>query len=129
MRERNHKMTLRLNDKEAELLNKKSQMVGVSKEQYLRMLLLGVKPKEKPTADFYNMTRELNAIGNSINQIAKVANAKGFIQVQAYEENVKKLNEVLLELSRYQILPERGDEAWLLQELSLIHISEPTRPY
>ena len=32
MRERNHKMTLRLNDKEAELLNKKSQMVGVSKE-------------------------------------------------------------------------------------------------
>ena len=44
MRERNHKMTLRLNDKEAELLNKKSQMVGVSKEQYLRMLLLGVAP-------------------------------------------------------------------------------------
>lgn len=119
MRERNHRMTLRLNDKEAELLNKKSQMVGVSKEQYLRMLLLGVKPKEKPTADFYNMTRELNAIGNSINQIAKVANAKGFIQVQAYEENVKKLNEVLLELSRYQILPERGDEAWLLQEYGL----------
>ena len=30
MRERNHKMTLRLNDKEAELLNKKSQMVGVA---------------------------------------------------------------------------------------------------
>ena len=71
MRERNNRMTLRLNDKECQTLKKSSVKVSVPKEVYLRMLIMGTTPKEKPTADFYNMTRELNAIGNSINQIAK----------------------------------------------------------
>ncbi len=59
-------MTLRLNDKEYNALIKVAEKVGVPKEVYIRMLITGTTPKEKPTADFYNMTRELNAIGNSI---------------------------------------------------------------
>lgn len=108
MRERNNRMTLRLNDKECQTLKKSSEKVGVPKEVYLRMLIMGTTPKEKPTADFYNMTRELNAIGNSINQIAKVANSKGFINVKAYEENVRRLNEFIVEISKSVLLPKGG---------------------
>lgn len=87
MRTRGNRITLRLSDKEYEKLKTSAEKVGVPREVYLRMLVSGTTPKEKPTADFYSMTRVLNAIGNSMNQIAKVANSKGFINVKAYEEN------------------------------------------
>lgn len=112
-------MTLRLNDKEYNALIKAAEKVGVPKEVYIRMLIMGTTPKEKPTADFYNMTRELNAIGNSINQIAKVANYKGFINVKAYEENVHRLNGFIIEISKAVFTPERRDDKWLLQEYGL----------
>ena len=119
MRKRNNRMTLRLDDRELKVLTKAAERTGVPKEVYLRMLILGNVPKEKPNIDFYNMTRELNAIGNSINQIAKVANAKGFINVGDYEENVKKLNQIILQITGAVIKPERIDGKWLLQEYGL----------
>lgn len=119
MRARNNRMMLRLSDNECQTLKQSSEKVGVPREVYLRMLIMGTQPKEKPTADFYNMTRELNAIGNSLNQIAKVANLKGFINVKAYEENVRKLNGFILEISKAVFTPERRNDKWLLQEFGL----------
>lgn len=119
MRARNNRIMLRLNDKEHESLIKSSEKVGVPREVYLRMLIMGTTPKEKPTADFYNMTRELNAIGNSLNQIVKVANSKGFINAKAYVENAYKLNKFITEISKVVFVPERRDDKWLLQEFGL----------
>lgn len=119
MRARNNRMTLRLNDKEYEHLIKSSEKVGVPREVYLRMLIMGIAPKEKPTSDFYGIMKELNAIGNSLNQIAKVANSKGFINVKAYEENARKLNKFITEISKAVFVPERRDDKWLLQEFGL----------
>ena len=119
MRARNNRMMLRLSDNECQTLKQSSEKVGVPREVYLRMLIMGTQPKEKPTADFYNMTRELNAIGNSLNQIAKIANSKGFINVKAYEENVRKLNGFILEISKAVFTPERRNDKWLLQEFGL----------
>lgn len=119
MRTRNNKITLRLNDMESNKLTKSADKVGVPKEVYLRMLIMGTTPKEKPNADFYGMMKEINAIGNSLNQIAKVANSKGFINVKAYEENARRLNEFIVEISRAVLVPERRDDKWLLQEYGL----------
>lgn len=119
MRARNNRIMLRLSDKEYESLIKSSEKVGVPREVYLRMLIMGTAPKEKPTADFYSMMKELNTIGNSLNQIAKVANSKGFINVKAYEENVRKLNGFILEISKAVFTPERRGDKWLLHEFGL----------
>ena len=119
MRTRGNRLTLRLSDKEYEKIKISADKVGVPREVYLRMLISGTAPKEKPTADFYSMTRELNAIGNSLNQIAKVANSKGFINVNAYEENAQKLNGLIIEISKAVFTPERRDDKWLLQEYGL----------
>ena len=115
MRVRNNRMMLRLSDNECQTLKKCSEKVGVPREVYLRMLIMGTQPKEKPLADFYGMMKELNAIGNSLNQIAKVANSKGFINVKAYEENARKLNKFITEISKAVFVPERRDDKWLLQ--------------
>ena len=119
MRARNNRIMLRLSDKEYESLIKSSEKVGVPREVYLRMLIMGTAPKEKPTADFYSMMKELNTIGNSLNQIAKIANSKGFINVKAYEENVRKLNGFILEISKAVFTPERRGDKWLLHEFGL----------
>ena len=119
MRARNNRIMLRLSDKEYESLIKSSEKVGVPREVYLRMLIMGTTPKEKPTADFYGTMKELNALGNSLNQIAKVANSKGFINVKAYEENVRKLNGFIIEISKAVFTSERRDDKWLLQEFGL----------
>ena len=119
MRVRNNRMMLRLSDNECQTLKKCSEKVGVPREVNLRMLIMGTQPKEKPSADFYGMMNELNAIGNSLNQIAKVANSKGFINVKAYEENARKLNKFITEISKAVFVPERRDDKWLLQEFGL----------
>ena len=67
MRARNNRMMLRLSDNECQTLKQSSEKVGVPREVYLRMLIMGTQPKEKPSADFYGMMKELNAIGNSLN--------------------------------------------------------------
>ena len=119
MRARNNRMMLRLSDDECQTLKQSSEKVGVPRVVYLRMLIMGTQPKEKPSADFYGIMKELNAIGNSLNQIAKVANSKGFINVKAYEENVRKLNGFILEISKAVFTPERRNDKWLLQEFGL----------
>ena len=78
------------------------------------MLIMGTAPKEKPTADFYSTMKELNAIGNSLNQIAKVANSKDFINVK-----VRKLNGFIIEIGKAAFTPERRGDKWLLQEFGL----------
>lgn len=119
MRTRNKRISLRLNEKEAVDLKEKAEKIGISTEAYLRMLIAGYVPKEKPSADFYGMMKELNAIGNSMNQIAKVANSKSFVNVMAYVDNVKKLNNIILQISKEVIGSEGADEKWLLQEYGL----------
>ena len=84
MRARNNRIMLRLSDKEYESLIKSSEKVGVPREVYLRMLIMGTTPKEKPTADFYNMTRELNAIGNSLKWTEDILEAE---EKRAYEDD------------------------------------------
>ena len=45
-------MMLRLSDDECQTLKQSSEKVGVPREVYLRMLIMGTQPKEKPSADF-----------------------------------------------------------------------------
>lgn len=77
MLKRNIKITFRLNAKEHQRLKKNVKKTGLSQETYIRTLLAGYAPKELPPPDYHSMMRELNAIGNSINQIA--ARAKVFL--------------------------------------------------
>ena len=43
-------------------------------DSVIRLLLKGYEPREKPDERFYDVMRELSAIGNNINQLAAKAN-------------------------------------------------------
>jgi len=66
MRNRNIRIWARVTDDEYNIITKRVKKTGLSREAYIRSLLLGYAPKEKPDARFYEVMRELSAIGNNL---------------------------------------------------------------
>lgn len=78
MRNRPIKISLRLNEQEHEHLKRQAVLSGFPMEVFLRMLIAGVNLQSRPLAEYAEIRRQLIAIGNNINQIARVVNARGF---------------------------------------------------
>ena len=51
---------------------------GFPTEVYLRALIAGEKMRPRPPNEYAEIRRQLAAIGNNINQIARTVNARGF---------------------------------------------------
>ena len=98
MARRNIKIDLRLSEQEMERLRRDVARSGWSRETYLRALIDKSVIKEMPSIDLVAVLRNLQQISNNMNQIALVANAKGFIDTAAYWENVDRLKKTIHEL-------------------------------
>lgn len=95
MAQRKIKIDLRLNEEEAEDLNRDVEKSGRSREAYLRALIRSSPLKERPSAELGAILKSLQQINNNMNQVALKANAKGFIDTEAYRENVRWLQDTV----------------------------------
>lgn len=68
-------ITLRLNATEYTSLKKLSVDTGLKMEPVLRQLIMGTILRPKPPEVYAALLRELSAIGNNVNQIARNTNA------------------------------------------------------
>ena len=93
MRSRRIKKQIWLNDEEEYIMKCKSQAVGMNASDYIRHLIVGYKPKEKPSEQFYEEIKNIRNIGNNINQIARIANAKGVIDVPHLKKEIDKVRD------------------------------------
>lgn len=100
MRKRDIRFQLRLTEKEADLLQKRSLRCGITRQAYLISLLNNTPVKEQPSADFLAILKALEKIGDNINQIAAKANTLGFIDRVQYRKDSEKLEKVIAELVR-----------------------------
>ncbi len=82
---------------------------GLSRRAYLRHLIKGVIPADRPPLDYFVMMRELHSIGNNLNQIARQAYATGVIDEARYKRNIAKLDEAIKRITAAVELP-RGYE-------------------
>ncbi len=98
MARRNIKIDLRLNEQEMERLRRDVARSGWSREKYLRALIEHSSIREMPSMDLISVLRNLQQINNNMNQVALIANAKGFVDTAAYWENVELLKETIHEL-------------------------------
>ena len=98
MARRNIKIDLRLNEQEMERLRRDVARSGWSREKYLRALIEHSSIREMPSMDLISVLRNLQQINNNMNQVALIANAKGFVDTAAYWENVEQLKETIHEL-------------------------------
>lgn len=86
--DRNTAVLVRLSPKEKEHLKSQAAACALKMEPYIRKLIMGKEVRPRPPDEYIKLLREINAIGNNINQIAHIANAE-----QRISEN--KINEVL----------------------------------
>ena len=75
MRKKNIQVLLRLDEKEKAILDRKCKKVGCNYSVFLRNCILNKEIKEQKPADYFKLYREINAIGNNINQVARAVNS------------------------------------------------------
>ena len=100
---RTHVVKVRLTEDELKSLNEKVKLTGLSRENYIRALIEGHDIKALPPDTFHTVIFHLRHIGNNLNQIARVVHISGLIDTQKYVENVKSLNEEILEIRKLVI--------------------------
>ncbi len=74
---------------------------------YLRTLINGYLPKEKPPKEFYDIINELRRIGNNINQIAKIANKTNYINEDMLYNVIGMLKKIINNLISRYLKPDR----------------------
>lgn len=96
---RNKEFKVRMTVDEFSILNEKVKMCGMSRDKFIRMVLNDYQPKEVPPLEYFNLIRALNANGNNLNQMTKLAYAYEF-DVTRLNEIVDKHEQLLLELEK-----------------------------
>ena len=94
MRKRNRHVSVWLTDREHDHLKKQAELAGLGIDPFVRNLIQGVNLRPRPPDVYAALLRELSAIGNNVNQIAKAANAKGY----ANKEDVAQITEMQKQL-------------------------------
>lgn len=89
MRKRNHIISVRLNAKELRTIDEQVGKSGLSREEYLRTLILGGEVRAKPCEHHAELLRKLAGLCNNANQLAHVANASGAAGVDRVEEMLR----------------------------------------
>lgn len=82
MREIAKRISLRLDSAEYEQLKQLSADTGLKMEPVLRRLIVGAELRPRPPDELPELLRQLSGMAVNINQIAKVANARGFVRME-----------------------------------------------
>lgn len=99
-RKRPYRVHVYLNEQEYQRLNIMVAYTSLSREQVLRDLINGLTIKAAPVAEYGAIVRELNRIGNNINQIAAKQHSHGFVDEPMLREAVASLQRIEREFTR-----------------------------
>lgn len=94
MQKRKQQITVRLTKQEKIHLDKQARLAGMKMEPFVRNLIAGNNIRERPAEYWGEMIRQLSAIGNNINQIAHIANATEYIDIDQLQEAQRLMEEV-----------------------------------
>ena len=94
MRSRTNQIIIRLSDEELADLNEKAGRAGGSREQFIRKCISGVVIKEAPPVNVPKLIWEVRKVGYSLNQILRIANADGLLDVPQLRKALERNREV-----------------------------------
>ena len=89
-------ITVRLTADEYAHVKQLSEDSGLKMEPAIRQLIMGVNLRPRPPDELPELLRQLSGIGTNINQIAKVANASGYVR----KEDIQSIMEMQAALWR-----------------------------
>ena len=94
MRNRPLQQIVRLNENEHRHLVASAKLSGLSREAYIRKLILGETVKAKPPQELAELLRLLKSTRGNINQIARVSSARHFVRSEELAEIYSKLDDI-----------------------------------
>ena len=100
---------IRFTEKEYERLCKHAKKAGLPKTTYIRHMINGVWPKERPPAVYWPLLSELHHIGNNLNQLTYMAHRLGGIHVKRLEEMYTLFAETLFRIQKTVQWPDTAD--------------------
>ena len=110
MRKRNIELKIRLNQKEASMLDNHVRLSGLTREAYLRQLILGYVPKPSPPPDFHKFMEEMHQVGNTLTAIALRAHEQNIIDTNKYDQEVAAFRIAVKSILDAVLLPDKIKE-------------------
>lgn len=100
MRKRTSAILVRLSETEHTHLKRQAANAGLKMEPFIRKLIMGADIQPRPPDNVVQLIREINYIGNNINQIAKKVNTENNVSQSQLEEILHLLGEIYREVKR-----------------------------
>ncbi len=94
MRSRTKQIIIRLSDEELADLNEKVSRVRGSRERFIRQCISGAVIREVPSVDMPKLIQEVRRVGSSLNQILRIANSLGLLEVPQLRKALERNREV-----------------------------------
>ena len=94
MRSRTNQIIIRLSDEELADLNEKAGRVRGSREQFIRQCISGAVIREAPPVNVPKLIWEVRRVGISLNQILRIANTSGLLEVLELRKALERNREV-----------------------------------
>ena len=98
MRNRNIAVRLWLDEEEYATLLSSAKKTGYSMSHFLRSLIMGHIPREVPPVNFWALYKELNAVGNQLNQIATTIRVTDIANWPEYAQVANDVRETVLKI-------------------------------
>ncbi len=95
MRKREHSFILRLNNDEMYHLKRQVEKSGLSREVYMRKLIMCKEIRERPQRDCVELLREVRSQGKLLNAIAQDALRQGIVNERQIERLLDGYQELL----------------------------------
>lgn len=107
MRKDNKKKNFWISEKQDNILKEKCKKAGITEKEFLVRCIENKIITEKPDKEFYMAVNTIRPIARNINQIATIANRKGFIDIRRYNDNIKEINKFILDIRKRFLLGEK----------------------
>ena len=101
-----------LSTEENRELKRKAKMSGLNDTAVIRILIKGYEPREKLDERFYEVMRQLSAIGNNINQLAAKAHSLGFVDAQQIKAEALRWHRFQAEIEKEFLRPQESNLKW-----------------
>ena len=95
MRLRSKEFKLRLTEDEHSHLVSQAKKAGLTRAQFLRSVVMNSKLRARPPDTYYQLLKEINAIGTNINQIAHIANSERTINNDKLDKVMNLLDAIM----------------------------------
>ena len=99
-------VSVKFSDSELDQIDKMAFKTCRMRSTYIREVALGYTPQEKPSADFDEVIRQLRYLNNNMNQLTAKAHSLGFIDEKKYDNQVRQINSLIIEMKRKYLLGE-----------------------